>query len=281
MNMSRFSSRYAMTISRTTVGLLGLALCLAAPNIAPGAIALDVSFGSDTNGNPPVTGTRGSQPSGLGFADTAYVDHNNSTPGFFTLAAANGLTFTVTNSVVGMSNALVISNSGPVSATDPTLAYVDFSPLPQTTPANISRVSFDFCQIATPSGNNTGYRSDFHLQAFVGSSKAWLLGTSHVHPNDIILLQPAGVSQAIGTYTNGVATHVDVVTDHQAQKYSVYLNGALVTANESFYNAGAPVGAHFSELYLQQTSAEVGPNIIAFDNLQYESLPQGTKVLVH
>lgn len=75
----------------------------------------------------------------------------------------------------------------------------------------------------------------------------------------------------IGTYTNGVATHVDVITDHQAQKYSVYLNGALVAANKSFYDSGVPMGAHFSEFFVQQTAAEVGTNIVALDNLQYET----------
>ena len=285
MHRTTLQDKREFRFSKTTVLSIAAAMVLAVPQLSSAnGLLLNVNFNSDTNGCPPVTGPLATQSRGVGFWDTTYTLYDNSMPDFYATAAANGVSFVVSNSVAGMTNALVVSDAGPVDdeLNETTGADVDFSSFGPGTQAKLTRFSFDFSQVQTPSGDNTGYRCDFQVNAFIGSKKAVLMGTSHLHPNDIVLLDPDGSSvTVIGTYTNGVATHVDVITDHRKQTFSVYLNGSLAATSQSFYADGiapgtVPVGTHYSEFYFQQNAAAVGTNVVALDNIQYYAIPGGS-----
>ena len=83
-----------------------------------------------------------------------------------------------------------------------------------------------------------------------------------------MMYDAAGGIDPIGTYVNGVATHVDVISDFDTQTYSVYLDGTLASANNPFMYP-ADSGNQIDELFFQQPSSSGGLNEVALSNVSY------------
>jgi len=245
---------------------------------------LDINFDADTVGATPTTYNGGAMgppfPAVYPQAYGAFVNLFTGGPLIFT--ETNGVTFRVDN-VAGMTKAVVMSNAwAGTSATDTTVSFLDHNfSVPTSARA---RLELDFSQLQTPAGTNAGFRSDWLIVAFKVNSNpqqvAWAIGTRHGFPGQIFLQQTAPNNLPIGTYTNGVPTHIELISYHEGGgRFDVYLNGQLAAKDVPFNNPMANDNDQVKELFVQLVGAENSSNVVAYDNFQYTLLiPEPTAI---
>jgi hypothetical protein len=237
-------------------------------------MVLDINFDGDTIGATPTTYNGGAMgppwPAVYPQAYGAFVDVLTGGPLIFT--ETNGVSFRV-DSVAGMTKALVMSNAwAGASATDTTVSFVDHNFSSPTVSRSV--LEFDFSQIETPAGTNGGFRSDWLIVAFkqnaTPSQVAFAIGTRHGFPGQIFLQQTAPNNLPIGTYTNGIPTHVELITYNEGTgRFDVYLNGQLAAQNVPFNNPMLNEADQVKEFFIQQVAGQGSVNVVAFDNFQY------------
>lgn len=247
---------------------------------------LDIDFDMDTEGMEPATFNSG--PMGPPFPATkpqafgAFVDLLTGGPLITT--GTTDVSFTV-GDVAGMDNAVIMSNAwAGASATNTTVGFIDHTfSVPD---AARSRLEFDFSQLSTPSGTNAGYRSDWLVVGYKVNSNpgqiAWTIGTRHGFPGQIFLQQNSPNSITIGTYTNGVVTHVELVSYNEGGgRFDVWLNGELAANNVPFNNPMFNDSDQVKEIFIQQIAAQGSINAVAYDNLQFTLLiPEPSPVVM-
>lgn len=269
-------SRYGCKATFTSA-MLAVAICTAfLPAVGHAFInsnmpVLDINFDSDTNGTAPVVYFPSAMPIPADHPQ-AYGYFPPTGPVAFT--ETNGISFRV-DDVAGMSKAVVMSNAAPATATSTHVSFLDHNfSVPA---ASRSRLEFDFSQLQTPGGTNGGFRSDWLIVAFKQNVNptqvAFAIGTRHGFPGQIFLQQNAPNNIPIGTYTNGVPTHVELVTYNEGGgRFDVWLNGQLAAHDIPFNSPMFNDNDQVKELFIQQIAGENSVNVVAYDNFQYTLL---------
>jgi hypothetical protein len=275
-------------IGKRVSTILGIALGALLPVVAQAQYAntnltvLDINFDGDTLGSQPFVHYPNPNPYPIPATYPQAI-------GYFPPAAAavfgttNGISFTVAD-VAGMTKALVMSNSAPATATATHVSFVDHN----FTVPKVARsiMEIDFSQIETPAGTNGGFRSDWLIVAFKQNINptqvAWAIGTKHGYPGEIFLQQNFPNSLSIGTYTNGLPTHIELIAYYEGGgRFDVYLNGDLAAQNVPFNSPMANDNDQVKEFFIQQVAGENSLNVVAFDNFKYTiTIPEPSTMIL-
>lgn len=225
----------------------------------------NVDFSSETYGTEPTLGPAvySSPPVGTNVYGAGY-DGNVS--GF---TAQQNHTI---GDVSGLTKALIMSNTAPAGSH---VNWVDtqFNPTGGSAIRPVmGRLEFDLAPVSQggPATDNGGFRSDWAIVAFnnVTASPAWVFAMSHAIPGQLEMENAFPVNVAIGSYTNGLVTHVRIDSYMEgAGYYDVYFNGVLAAYRFPYRNPMVSPADQISEFFIQEPGTV--NTVVGFDNLTY------------
>jgi len=245
---------------------------------------LDINFDGDTLGAEPLqTYPYGAPP--VPFPATSlYAVGNDLTgvgPSDYNFANSNGIVHIIGNAA-GLQNALIRSNN--VDTINANWADTQYIP----SRAERGDIGFDFAILQAPTvpnqqtGPNTPNGTDFRVTGYLDSgNSAFRFVTTHTSPTggDIQFRLTGGSLTdlfTIGTYTNGVATHVGIILDYVHGTVNVDLNGNIVLSTFPFSDLQSSTNDQLTEIFFTQNGVGGQLLVTALDNITYDVVPEPT-----
>jgi hypothetical protein len=246
-----------------------------------------INFDGETYGADPLTTYPVGVPTIPNPATNLYGWSTSNTD----FANSNGTTHTI-GDAAGLTKAVILSNNTLNGDFGGGIASVWLDT--QFTPPRAERgiFDFDFAVLSTPTdptqmiGPNTPNGQDFVINAFLDQGlPAFRFVTTHssVTGGDIQLRNPGQPFDdlfTIGTYTNGVATHVQINLDYVHGTINTYLNGVLAVSGLPFVFTQTSTNDQLTEFFIYNNGVAGQLTAVAIDNIYYVVVPEPSATLL-